>query len=74
MLTPDYQEFAKRAPASIRDNTVICDLGTSRKARNPPGVAPLPRQISTKRELFADAMALPHRRSRLSPTAKVANC
>src|ERR1700751_4533076 len=49
MLTPDYQEFAKRAPVSIRDNTVICGLGTSRNARNPPGVAPLPRQNQHER-------------------------
>jgi len=64
MLTPDYQEFAKRTPGSIRDNTVICDLSTSRIGRNPPDVAPLPRQIGTKRELSACAGALPRCRRR----------
>jgi hypothetical protein len=28
MLSPDYQEFANRAPPATRDNTVISGLGT----------------------------------------------
>ena len=50
MLTPDYQEFAKRAPVSIRDNTVICALSTSGNGGNPSGVAALPRQGLRARE------------------------
>src|SRR5271165_816502 len=70
MLTPDYQEFAKRAPASIRDNTVIYDLRTSRNGRNPPGVAGLPRQNQHERRTFRPSggiAAVPRQAVRLPP-------
>jgi len=58
MVTPDYQEFANRATAEYRDNTVICGMYASGRCRNRPGVARLPRcQTSTKAELSAHARA-----------------
>src|ERR1700730_8404046 len=54
MVTPDYQDFANRASAKHRDNTVICLRHASGRCRNRPCVARLPlRQTSTKAELLA---------------------
>jgi len=58
MLTPDYQEFANRAPTGHRDNTVIFGLRTKRSGRNRPSVALLPRRkTGTKAELSTYAGA-----------------
>jgi len=52
MVTPDYQEFANRATAEHRDNTVICGVRARWTCRNQPSVARLPRCQPARKRNF----------------------